>query len=140
MFVMPYVIVALLSLYLSFLCFSLMARTQSTPYGLCHRPGTSAHIKGFGSPYLDVYAFLLLCFMLVLASLVLGFAILNTVYGCVVISNAHEALFGCNHLGCITMMSIASCIPFPFSAPCDDMLTMLVCATRWLYPHLYTIV
>ena len=35
------------------------------------------------------------------------------------------------------MMSIDSCIPFPFSTPCDDMLTMLVCATRWLYSHLY---
>ena len=35
------------------------------------------------------------------------------------------------------MMPVASCIPFPFSAPCDDMLTMLVYATRWLYVHLY---
>ena len=35
------------------------------------------------------------------------------------------------------MMPIASCVPFPFSAPCDDMLTMLVCATRWLSMHLY---
>ena len=51
----------------------------------------------------------------------------------------HEALFGCNHLGCITTMSVASCIPFPFSAPCNDMLTMLACATRWLSMHLYTL-
>ena len=28
----------------------------------------------------------------------------------------------------------------PFSTPCDDMLTMLVCATHWLYMHLYTLV
>jgi len=35
------------------------------------------------------------------------------------------------------MMSVASCIPFPFSAPCDDVITMLVCATRWLSMHLY---
>ena len=27
----------------------------------------------------------------------------------------------------------------PFSAPCDDMLTMLVCAIHWLYMHLYTL-
>ena len=27
----------------------------------------------------------------------------------------------------------------PFSALCDDMLTMLVCATRWLPVHLYTL-
>ena len=52
-------------------------------------------------------------------------------------SDAHEALFGCNHLGCITTMPVASCTPFPLSAPCDDMLTMLVCATRWLSMHLY---
>ena len=31
------------------------------------------------------------------------------------------------------MMPIASCIPFPFSAPCDDMLTMLICVTHWLF-------
>ena len=35
------------------------------------------------------------------------------------------------------MMPVASCTPFPLSAPCDDMLTMLVCATRWLSMHLY---
>ena len=35
------------------------------------------------------------------------------------------------------MMLVASCIPFPFSALCVDMLTMLVCATRWLSMHLY---
>ena len=34
-------------------------------------------------------------------------------------------------------MSVASCIPFPFFVSCDDMLTMLVCATRWLSMHLY---
>ena len=51
-----------------------MVRTQSRPYGPCHCPYTKVHIKGFGSSYLHVYACLLLCFMLVLASLVLGFA------------------------------------------------------------------
>ena len=49
-----------------------------------------------------------------------------------VTSIAHEALFGCNHLGCIATMPVASYIPFPFSAPFDDMLAMLICATRWL--------
>ena len=34
-------------------------------------------------------------------------------------------------------MPVSSCIPFPFSARCDDMLAMLVCATRWLSMHLY---
>ena len=35
------------------------------------------------------------------------------------------------------MMPVASCIPFPLSSPCDDMLAMLVYATRWLSMHLY---
>ena len=35
-------------------------------------------------------------------------------------------------------MLVASCIFFPFSTLCDDMLNMLVCATRWLSMHLYT--
>ena len=35
--------------------------------------------KGLDHPYLHVYACLLLCFMLVLASLVLGFAMLDAI-------------------------------------------------------------
>ena len=81
MFVMPCAIVALLSLCLSFLFFGLLVWTRSRPYGLCHRPYTLAYIKGFGSSYLHVYACLLLCFMLVLASRVLGFATLDTLSG-----------------------------------------------------------
>ena len=81
MFVMPYAIVALLSLCLSLLCFGLLIQTQSRAYGLRHCPYTLAHIKGFGSPILHVYAYLLLCFMLVLVSLVLGFATLDTLAG-----------------------------------------------------------
>ena len=67
-------IVALLLLCLSFLFFGLLVQTRYRPCGLCYRPYTKAHIKGFGSSYLHVYACLLLCFMLVLASLVLSFA------------------------------------------------------------------
>ena len=125
MFVMPCAIVDLLSLFLSLLCFGLLVRTRSKPYGLHHCPYTLAHIKGFGSPIFHVYACLLLCFMLVLASLVLASLV------------AHEGLFGCNHLGGIAMMPISSCIPFPFSTICDDMLTMLVYTTHRLYLHLY---
>ena len=40
-------------------------------------------------------------------------------------------------MGCIATMLVASCTPFPFVAMCDDVLTMLVCATRWLSMHLY---
>ena len=36
-------------------------------------------------------------------------------------------------------MLIASCIPFPFFAPCDDMLAMHTYATRWLSMHIYTL-
>ena len=66
------------SFYRIFLCFGLMVWTRSRPYGLCHRPYTKAHIKGFRSSYLHVYA----CFYaLCLCSLVLGFATLDTLYG-----------------------------------------------------------
>ena len=56
-----------------------------------------------------------------------------------VASDAHEALFGCNHLGRIATMPVTLCIPFPFSTPCDDGLTILVYATCWLSFHLYTL-
>ena len=36
-------------------------------------------------------------------------------------------------------MPVALCISFPFFAPCDDVQTMLVCATRRLSLHLYMI-
>ena len=85
MFVMICAIVALLLLYLSFLCFGLLVQTRSRPYGLLHHPYTLAHIKGFGSPILHVYACLLLCFMLVLTSLVLAFAMLDALSGFVVV-------------------------------------------------------
>ena len=122
-----------------------MVRTWSRPYGLSHCPYTKAHIKGFGSPYLHVYACLLLCFMHVLAFLVLGFATLDAlcgVCGCMVTFDAHEALFGCKHLGCITMMLVALGIPFPLSAPCDDMLATCLFMTPvgflCIFTHLIT--
>ena len=85
MFVMPCAIVAILSLFLSSLCFGLLVRTQSRPCGLCHCPYILAHIKGFRSPYLHVYAYLLLCLMLVLASLVLGFTMFDALSWFVVV-------------------------------------------------------
>ena len=80
-----------------------MVRIWSRPYGLCHRPYTLAHIKGFGSPDFHVYACLLLCLISMLASLDLGFAMFDALSGFVVRSDAHEALFRCNHLGCISV-------------------------------------
>ena len=40
-------------------------------------------------------------------------------------------------LGRHLRMSSCSVCTLPFSAPCDDMLAMLVCTTRWLSTHLY---
>ena len=63
-----------------------MVSTRSRPYGLCHRPYTKAHIKRVWIiPILHVYACLLLCFMLVLAFLVLGFVTFGTLSGFMVV-------------------------------------------------------
>ena len=88
MLVLPCAVVTLLSLYLSFLHFGLLVRTRSRPYGLCHSPYTLVHNKGFGSPLfacICLLASMLLCFMLVLASLVLGFATFDALSGYVVV-------------------------------------------------------
>ena len=61
-----------------------MVRAQSKPYGLCHHLYTLIHIKGFGSPLFACLC-LLLCFMLELASLVLGFAMLDALNRFVVV-------------------------------------------------------
>ena len=92
--------------------------------------------KGLDRPYLHVYACLFLCFMLALAFLVLGFATLDTLSRFVVVWLCSMPMRPCLNVT-IWEMPVASCIPFPFSASCDDMLTMLVCVTRWLSMHLY---
>ena len=81
MFVMPCAIVALLLLCLSFLCSAHWFRPDLDPMvfvAICTPWPTS---KGLDHPYLHVYACLLLCFMLVIASLVLGFAKLDALNG-----------------------------------------------------------
>ena len=85
MFVMPCAIVALLLLCLSFLCSAHWFRPDLDPMvfvAICTPWPTS---KGLDHPYLHVYACLLLCFMLVIASLVLGFAKLDALNGLVVV-------------------------------------------------------
>ena len=67
------------------LSFFLVFWPTGSDYGLHHCPYTLAHIKGFGSPILHFYACLLLCFMPVLASVLLGFAMLDTLSGFVVV-------------------------------------------------------
>ena len=129
-----------LALYLSFLCFGLLAWIQSRPYVLCHHPYTLAHIKGFGSPLfacLCLFASMFYACVSLSCSRLCHASCSLRVYGYVATSNAYEALFERNHLGCIAMMPVTSCIPFPFSTPCNDVLAMLVCATCWLYVHLY---
>ena len=77
--------------------------------------------------------------MLVLASLFLGFATSDALSEFVVEWLHLTPIRPCSDVtiwGCIVMMLVASCTPSPFFAPCDDMLTMLICATRWLYIHL----
>ena len=101
MFVMPCAIVALLLLCLSFLCSAHWFRPDLDPMvfvAICTPWPTS---KGLDHPYLHVYACLLLRFMLVLASFILGFSTLDAFSGFVVVwlhLTPHEALFGCNHL------------------------------------------
>ena len=117
-----------------------MVGTWSRPYGLCHRPYTLAHIKGFGSSLLEcpcLLTFMLYAYVSLSCSRLCHIWHLQRVCSCVFTFDAHEALSRCNHLECICTMLVASCIPFPFSVLCDDMLTMLVCATRWLSVHLY---
>ena len=124
-----------------FLCFDLMVKTWSRPYCLCHHPYTKAHIKGFGSSYYHVYACLLLYFMLVLASLVLGFAMLNALYRL-----DHVWLHPTSVRPCLDV-TIWEASPdagllrtYPsISALCDAMLTMFFRATHWLSMHLYTL-
>ena len=141
MFVMPSAIVALLSLYLSFLCFGLLVWTQSRPYGLCHCPYALAHIKGFGSPHLHVYACLLLCFMLVLASLVLGFATLDAFSEYVVVWLRLTPLKP--FLDVTTWDALPWCrllrANLSLFTPCNALFIMPICATHWLSMHFYTL-
>ena len=118
-----------------------MVRTQARPYGLCHRPYTKAHIKGFGSSYLHVYACLLLCFMLVLASIVLGFAMLNAFHRLDLVWLHPTPMRPCLDVTIWEASLDARLLRtyLSLSAPCDAMLTMFVCTTRWLSMHLCTL-
>ena len=78
-------------------------------------------LKGFTNPILHVYACLLLCFMLVLASLVLRFATFDTLSGFVVMWLHPMPMRPCSDItiqGYITMMPIAMiCLPCLFAPP-----------------------
>ena len=133
---MPCAIVAICSFYHIFLCFGLMVRTQSRPYGLCHRLYTKAHIKGFGWSYLHVYASLLLCFMLVLASLVLRFAMLFALRGLDLVWLYPTPMRPCLGVTIWEASLDAGLLrTYPsLSTPCDAMLTH-VCSCHLLAFH-----
>ena len=88
---------------------------------------------------LHVYARLLPCFMFVLASLVLGFAMLDTLRGFMVVWLHPMPTRPCLGVTTWDASSIPSCFvcALPFLTPCDDMLTTFAYATRWLSFYLY---
>ena len=85
MFVMPCAFVAILSLCFLSCVLAYRFRLDLDPMVIVmvYTPWPTS--KGLNDPYLHVYTCLLLCFMLVLASLVLGFAMLDTLSGFVVV-------------------------------------------------------
>ena len=140
--VMPCAIVALLFLYLSFLCFGPLVGSNLDPviFVTIHTPRPTS--KVLDHPYLHVYACLLLCYTSVLASWVLGFVMLGTLRGLDLVRLYPMPIRPC--LGVTiwdasSWCQFASCIPFPLFAPLNDLLAMLVCATCWLSMHLYTL-
>ena len=62
-----------------------MVRTRSRPYGLCHRPHTKAHIKGFGSPLFACLCLLAFTLYACVSLSSLGFAMLDALSGLVVV-------------------------------------------------------
>ena len=100
-----------------------MVRTQFRPCGLCHRPYTN-------HSYLHVYARLLLCVMLVLASLVLGYPMIDALRKLDLVWLHPTPMKLC--------VGLLYAYPSIF-VPHDAMLTMFVYATNWLSMHLYTL-
>ena len=98
-------------------------------------------LKGLDHPYLHIDVCLLSYFTLVLTSIALGFAMFDTLSGFVVVWLHSMPTRPCLDVTTwdASLMLVTLCIPFPFSALCDDVLTMLVYVTRWLSLHLYTL-
>ena len=98
--------------------------------------------KGLDHPYLHVYACSLLRFMLVLTTFVQGFSTLDALSGFVVVRLHSTPMRPCLDVT-IWDASPWCRLPrahlFPFPLLCDDILTMLICATLWLSMHLYTL-
>ena len=96
--------------------------------------------KGLDHPTFHVYACLSLCLISMLASLDLGFAMLDALSGFEVVWLYLTPIRPCLDVtieDASPWCPVALCTPFPFAVLCDDMLTMLVCVTCWLSMHLY---
>ena len=91
--------------------------------------------KGLDHSYLHVYAWLLLCFMLMLASLVLGFAMLDALRGFVVVWLHPTPMRSCSD---VTIWEASPDVGLLRAYP-SVFRSMLVCATSWLSMHLYTL-
>ena len=105
---------------------------------IVHTPRPTS--KGLDHPDLHVYACLLLCFMLVLASLVLGFAMFGTLSGCMFVwlhLMPMRSCLGCNHVRGIFGCQVAPIIPFPFFSPCNGMLIVLACGFLCIFTRLH---
>ena len=104
---------------------------------IIHTPRPTS--KGLDHPYFACLC-LLLCFMLVLASLVLGFAMLDALRGLDLVWLHPTPMRPCLDVtiweASLDVGSLRAYSSLP--ASCDATLTMLVCATRWLSMHLYT--
>ena len=105
----------------------------------CHCPYNLAHIKGFGSPIFHVYTWLLLCFMLVSASLVLGFVTFGALSGFMVVWLHSTPMRPCLDVAIWDALPWCRLLRARLS-PFSLCLPSFFCATRWLYVHLYTFV
>ena len=105
----------------------------------CHCPYNLAHIKGFGSPIFHVYTWLLLCFMLVLTSLVLGFVTFGALSGFMVVWLHSTPIRPCLDVAIWDALPWCRLLRARLS-PFSLCLPSFFCATRWLYVHLYTFV
>ena len=129
---MPIAIVTLLSLISLFLEFwSILVGCKSRSRGLSLHPHTQTYIKGFGSfPYMHVYACLLLYFMSMFSSFVLGFAMLSTLRELdLVWLHPNPVWLFLGVTPCEMHLHDANLLyAYAFSTSFDDMLALLACA------------
>ena len=118
------------SFYRIFLCVSLMIWTRSRPFGLCHRPCTMAHIKRVW--IIPICMSMLACFYALCLCQPLQFQALP----CLAPSVGLTFPTPMRPFLDVTIWEASLDARFALH---DAMLTMLVCATRWLSMHPYTL-